>query len=315
VRTSTVIIAVVAVGANAACRGRDAAERAPGAARSAARIDPPAIAAGDARATLRALRAPQRVVAKLLGAHRLQASSRLRSQVPSAPEREVKLELDLRIDAHGRFAAVKNTHPQHGQEVVWDGKHLYPRLRWSKFVRRPAEPGEPAEIVDRMAGLLPAYVELLRRFTKLVPDGRVSYLGRDALRVALALEPSPPPPPALPPARAWRRTMAVSSLEGKAVIDARSGAPLAVELRASWRFSPPAAVPQRSGIPEKLDPSASGTMELRFEQRVSQIGAVAAIATPPAAEVIDNPRRIRLEIERQMLSGELPIGDDRGALP
>ncbi len=298
-----------------ACRGERAPEPAasePATASAGAKLDREALARGERRALLGALAMPHHYLAAQLGAHQLRCRSLLKSQVGSAAPQEVRQEVELRMDARGRYAAFKHTHPQHGQEVIWTGEHLYPRLRHGKFLKRPARPEEPAAIADRIAGLLPAYVGLLRRFLRVELKGTSTVAGRSALKLALGLEPNPPPPPrSASPARAWRQTIAVSSLSGVALLDKESGAPLSVELSARFRFSPPAGGAAPSGIPKAIDRNATGTMELSFEQRVSELGAVKAIAPPPEAETIDNPRRVRLELERQMLTGELPIGDER----
>jgi hypothetical protein len=275
-----------------------------------ASLDREALARGEARALLGALAMPHHYLAARLGAHRLHCRSTLATTVGSQT-REVRQEVELRVDGKGRYAALKHTHPQFGQEVIWTGEHLYPRLRHGKFLKRQARAGEPAAIADRIAGLLPAYVGLLRRFMRVELKGTSSVGGRAALKLALGLDPSPRPPPrSAAPARAWRQTISVSALSGVALLDRESGAPLSVDLRARWSFNPPKGGATASGIPAAVDRDATGTMELSFEQRVNELGAVKAIAPPPEAETIDNPRRVRLELERQMLSGELPLSDE-----
>lgn len=276
----------------------------------AASLDREALARGEVRSLLGALAMPHHYLAARLGAHRLRCRATLATKVGSQTQ-EVRQEVELRVDAKGRYAALKHTHPQFGQEVIWTGEHLYPRLRHGKFLRRKARAGEPAAIADRIAGLLPAYVGLLRRFLRIELKGTSSVGGRSVLKLSLGLDPSPRPPPrSAAPARAWRQTISVSSLSGVALLDRESGAPLSVDLRARWSFNPPKGGATASGIPAAIDRDASGTMELSFEQRVSELGAVKAIAPPPEAETIDNPRRVRLELERQMLSGELPLPDE-----
>jgi len=314
----------------AGCKGKPLPANLPGSARHQPTLDLSQLGK-DPATTLRALRMPERSLAARLGAHRLTCSSRLTTELTGSAPQEVKQELSLRIDAAGHFAVQKTTHPQYGQEVSWPGGWIYPRLRFSKFVKRRARPEEPAQIVDRLGGLLPAYVGLLRRFLEVVPEGTHSLDGRQVIRVRLGLAADPASPrvgESSAPARGWRRSLVAKSIEGRADLDAQTGAPLAVELRASWSFHPPApsATPPASGIPTEVDQNTVGSMRLEFKQRVSQIGRVASIAAPPASETIDNPRRARLEIERQMLTGETALpetgaastgapakGDERGA--
>jgi hypothetical protein len=266
------------------------------------------------RATLRALRMPPQQVARSLGAHRQTATSRLTTRLPGSAPQDVQQQISVRVDGKGQFAAHKHTSPQYGHEVIWTGGLLYPRLRYNKFLRRPAEPGEPGRLLDRLAGLLPAYVGLLRRFVAIAPAGRASVLGREAVRVKLSLAPDPPPPRVeRSPARMWRRTLLCNVLEGEALLDARTGAPLQVELTARWKFNAPGpgAVPA-SGIPQKVDPTLLGETDLRFSLRVSDLGRGAEIKPPPEAETTDSPRLTRPELERQMIGGELPIEDGWG---
>jgi hypothetical protein len=308
-------VAFLSLGLLAGCHERGAGvsgEPEPAARVASATLDREALARGETRTLLGALAMPHHYLATRLGSHRIQCSSTLSTTVPGQPPREVRQEVELRMDREGRFAATKNTHPQHGQEVIWTGDALYPRLRHGKFLRRPARAGEPRAIADRFAGLLPAYVGLLRRFLRVSLKGPTSVAGRSALKLELGLATSPPPPPRNPaPARAWRQSIVVSSLAGVALLDRESGAPLSVDLRARWSFHPPAGGPTPSGIPSAIDRNSTGTMELVYRQRVSTIGAIKEIAPPPAADTIDNPRRIRLELERQMLVGELPIDDEK----
>jgi hypothetical protein len=263
---------------------------------------------------------PYHRVAEGLGAHRMVCTTTLVTRLPSLPSREVKQEIQLAMNAQGHFRAAKNTDPQYGSEVVFAGDWLYPRLRYGKFLRRRARPGEPLQIVDRLASVVPAYVGLLRPFMDIVPQGKEMRSGREAVRVKLVLSRAARrtrPPSG--PAQQWRRTVVAKSLEGMVVLDAKSGAPLQVELRASWSFHPPAPGPlPATGIPASIDNSTVGTMELTLATRVSDVGNAVSIARPPEAETVDNPRLIRPEIERQLLTGELPLADhetDESAQP
>jgi hypothetical protein len=278
-------------------------------------IDLAAIERGERQATLRALRMPHRYLAARLGAHRVRCTSTLTTQAQAAEAQRVEQEVTMRVDADGHYTVTKNTHPQFGQEVIWTGSWLYPRLRYSKFIRRPARPDEPREIADRIYGLLPAYVRLLGPFISFEARA-VRHLGRSAVRAELKLMAEPAGEPAARgAARRWRQTIVVKSIAGTALLDAKTGVPLSVDLRARWTFSPPAGPIPATGIPTKIDRDAVGTMDLAFSQRITDIGAVAKVAAPPEAETIANPRRIRLEIERQMLTGELPIGEPLRSTP
>ncbi len=221
--------------------------------------------------------------------------------------------MTLRINKEGHFEGTKKTHPQYGQEVIWTGDWLYTRLRYSKYTRRKPTPQEPPQIADRLVGLLPAYARLLRRFLSVKETGgktgKETLLDREVIRVSLQLAPQPrqqKPPRAA--ARTWRQTIAVTTLTGTALLDAKTRVPLSVDLKARWTFHPPqGSPPANTGIPTKINTAAEGTMDLQFTQAITEIGKSVPIMPPPTEQVLEDPNRIRLEIERQMLTEELPV--------
>jgi len=269
----------------------------------------------DRASTLRALALPHAYLAARLGAHRVKASSLLVTRLPGAREQRVEQTFEMRTDARGNYAASKHTDPQYGNEVVWTGGRLYARLRYSKFVKRAARPGEPRATAERLYGYLPAYVGLLGRFIAVEAAGQASYQGRSAVKVRLKLDPGPAPPRTdRSPGRGWRRTMVAKSIKGEALLDARSGSPLSVKLAATWTFNPPRGDLPRSGIPTAINRQAAGTMSLTFSQQLDALGQVPPIP-PPAGEEIVAVERRRLEIERQMLLGERPLPGRVGSRP
>lgn len=257
---------------------------------------------------LAALSSSPAAVALRLGAHRVTCKTTLQTRVAGTAPREVVQQMVLSVDKKGRFSAVKDIGVQHGQEVIWAGDWLYPRARHGKFLRRRPRVGEPKKIFNRMAGHLPATVKLLAPSLILQSRGETTHEQRRVLRVSMTLAPNPKKAPGdTSLSRRWRQTIKVKSLNGMVLLDARTRVPLSVDLTAAWTFTPPAAgKTPPSGIPRKLDPGATGTMKLNLSQRVTLIGKVEPIQPPPAAEVMD-PRRVRLERERQMFSGEIPI--------
>jgi len=263
----------------------------------------------DRATTLAALRMPHHHVAKELGAHVVTCRSTLSTSVPSHPTRKVEEEVTLRADGAGHFAALKHTDPQHGEEVIWTGGWLYSRLRYSVFTRRrPRSTREPTVIADRMYGLLPAYVEILSRFIAVKRVGQGRHGGREGIKVQLSLAQTPGPPPIQrAPARRWRRYVTARAIKGSAILDAKTGAPLSVKLKASWSFHPPKAGESASGIPQAVDRAVVGKTDLIFEQSITEVGKKIAIDPPDPKEVKRSLRRVRLELERQMLTGERPV--------
>jgi hypothetical protein len=259
--------------------------------------------------TLRALAAPHAQLAGKLGANKVTASSVLITRLPRGTERKVAQSLTLRMDDKGNFAAVKNTDPQYGNELIWTGGWLYARLRHSKFVKRRARAGEPRMLAERMYGYLPGYLGLLGRFIDVEAAGEARHLGRAAVKVRLKLDRSPAPlRGARGRSRRWRRTVIAKAIKGEALFDARTGAVLAARLAASWTFNPPKGTRlPRSGIPTAIDGSTVGTMSLTYRQGVEALGGKVPAIGPPPDEEVAEIRRHRLEIERQMLTGERPI--------
>jgi hypothetical protein len=277
----------------------------------------PAALGRERGATLAALERPYRQVARALGAHQLTCKATLGSRV-GARKQELRQKLVLRLDAAGGFAATKNIGRQQGQQLIWTGGWLYPRLRYSRFTRRHPRPGEVPAALDRMAGYLPAYVRLLEPFLSISPAGKERYQGRGGRKVKLGLNRAGAreAPAASGAADRWRRTVVARAISGSALLDTRTGAPLRVELKARWSFVPPPAGPlPRSGIPGQLSAGASGTMELSYSQQVTRLGSVPTIKPPPADETLNDVRRRRLDLERQIFTGEIPMPGDWRKVP
>jgi hypothetical protein len=265
------------------------------------------------RITLLALTAKQHEINARLGAHQVTCETLLSTVLEGNLTSRVEQKVVLRVDRRGQYRAEKTTHPQYGQEVIWTGGWLYPRLRYSSFIRRRPRPGEPEEIVDRLVGMLPAYLRLLGRFLTLKPDGREQYEGRPTVRIVLSLNDQPAAPPSrFPRAQQWRASMSVKTLTGRVLLDAKTGAPLQVSLNARWSFHPPSstALPA-TGIPTQIEAKRAGTTELIFRQKATALGQIPLILAPAPEEVTD-PRRLRLELERQVLTGELPLSELQG---
>jgi hypothetical protein len=303
--------------------GLDACKKSP----APIRTEPRSVASGyelkldalgeDRLAALRALRMPHHAIATRLGAHVVKSKSTLVTELKGSPSKRLDQEVTLRMNGKGEFAALKTTTAPYGAEVIWTQDWLYPRLRTSKFLKRRARGAEPVEIADRMYGLLPAYIRLLSRFIDIESAGKTQLMGREVIRVKLKLK-AEIAPPAQPTglARQWRQSVSAKSIEGQSLLDVKTGAPLSMDLRARWSFNPPATQsPATTGIPGTIQRNALGTMELTYSQRITDIGKSARIDPPPEGDTIDNPRRIRLEIERQMLTGELPIAESTRSEP
>jgi len=275
----------------------------------------PAVKAGKEKPG-RALMLPGRELARLKGGARLELESTATSAVKGYPPRKVEQKLRLDLDADGGFHARKDTHEQLGQEVIHAGGWLHARLRHSKFTRRKPAEGEAGRVLDRMASHLPGYLELLGPYLKLEGAGDATHEGRPAQKVTLSLRPDPSPAAraalARGPARKWRMEAVVTKLQGTALLDAETRVPLAVKLGATLTFKAPRPSKQvpASGLPAVMSDKLQGEMTIALEQKVTRVGKVALIKPPPADQTITDVRRRRLELERQMLTGEVAVPDD-----
>ncbi|MCA9670630.1 MAG: hypothetical protein KC503_33770 [Myxococcales bacterium] len=263
----------------------------------------------DADHTLDALTQGYARLRAALGAHELSMTSTLSASLDKKQTRTVKQTVRIHADNKGNFAASKNTHRQYGFEVRWVEGWLYVGRRYNRMVkRRPQRRDEPRRLVERIYGLLPAYLDLLEPFVAVKRLGSRDHLGRRVVEVALSLaaKPRPPGEPDRAPARKWRRKISVEKLEGRALIDGSSGVPLRVDLQAVWTFVPPKSGSRAyaSGIPDAFG-SGLGRMTLVFAQHIDKLGSgVALVDPPPATRVARDIRRLRLEAERQIAVGE-----------
>lgn len=258
-----------------------------------------------------ALFTPGHTLAARLGPHRLTCKATTSSSVPGYPARKVVQEMAWTVDRDGNFHARKNTHEQYGQEVILAGGWLHSRLRHSKYVRRKPREREAARILDRMASYLPDYADLLARFLKLEQGGAGKLGSRAGTKIKLSLRDKPAPVgDEVPgPARRWRSSAEVTALSGEVLMDGETGVPLSVDLKARLTFQAPRpgkAAPA-NGIPAVLSDKLTGTMTLALSQRVDRLGEVGPIKAPPEEETVTDVRRRRLELERQILSGERPL--------
>ena len=259
----------------------------------------------DRSATVAALRSSQAALASALGAYAVESKSKLTASVPSVVKKQSNVVLSFRRDKAGQYHGVKNTSKHYGLEVIWRDGWLYRRLRHSRFTRRRLGNKASAVYADRIYGSLPAYVALLGPFLSTSAGAPAKHLGRDAIKVSLSKAKTPRPPTRVADhvARKWRRKIDVRTLVGHALFDKKTGVPLVVKLDATWTFVPPKGMPA-SGIPTEFSAAGVGKMTLSFQQRVTTIGAIAAIVRPKKGDLVLDARRLRLEIERQIVVGE-----------
>lgn len=262
--------------------------------------------------SLALLRRPHSAWSKALGAHRLTLEATTHAAVKGYPRQKVHQKLTLVVDGKGGVALTKTLGDQQGFELVLAGGTLYTRLRYSTFLRRKPARAEVARLLDRLSDPLAATLELVGSRATLTPGEETTVAGRPARRYTLGLGEQAAAPSESSPSRRWRTAVEVTALSGGVTVDRATGAPLAATLSATWRFVPPKAKPlPKNGIPAQLDPDQRGEGGVTLTLALSELGAVKQpVTAPPEDQVLTSLRRRRLELERQMLTGELPIPAD-----
>jgi hypothetical protein len=230
---------------------------------------------------VRALGMPGRELDRRLGAHRMTASSTVTVQAPGRAADQLEDSYRLDSDGAGALHLVRDSSRASGLEAVVVGGEAFVRPRYGRFVRRRPEGDELDRMRALVEGVGAGYLGLVERWLTVSDAGRGEVAGRAALRLKLGRASAPAPAAAeSQPARRWRDTIQVRSLEGELALDAASGAPLSIDVRLEYGF-------ERDGQPIAV------TLAYRQET-----GAAEAIRAPVDAAVA---RRSRPMLDRQAL--------------
>lgn len=231
----------------------------------------------------KALALPSEEVQARLGAHRLEAVTKL---VLGSGDSADTLDESFRLDVDGKGGShlVRESSHGYGIEAIAAGRAYYVKPRYGRFVRRAPEGDEVARARDEVQGLGAAYLGLLGRFAARSSAGTVDYHGRSAVKVKLALAGSPGAFSDPDPAHAWRADVAVSALEGEAWVDEKTGAPLHVTLDAKYRSHRDAR---------------EVAVSMHYQSDVLELGAIEPIAAP--ADAAPPIARARPLLDRQAL--------------
>jgi hypothetical protein len=142
--------------------------------------------------------------------------------------------------------------------------------------RAPAEPDEPARLLDETFASFGAHFDVVASAAAVSDAGATTVAGRPAHKITLALGPARPRAESTPE-RAWRQGVTVQALTGEVSLDDATGLPLAGQLSAKVTFV-------REGH--------SYEMALEATHAVKDIGGAIAIA-PPAATDSSRPPGVR----------------------
>lgn len=245
-------------------------------------------AAKDPAALGRALSRPHRSVSAALGPHAARLATRNTVLENGKPVSVLDDQTAIELGERGAFHAVYTNSADYGREAIFAGGKLYLRPRYQRWHERdPESPDEPIALRDRYFEAIAAIWDLLAPGAELVDRGTAEVGGRAGRKIELRRAPSPAAPPREPLAqRRWREQRTLDELSGEVVLDVETGVPLAVKLAGTIGF-------QRDG--------RRFSMKVGLDAAITGIGAAAAIAAPPKAEVVATPERAREVDDRDFL--------------
>lgn len=229
---------------------------------------------------------------------------------------------EVRQLASGPFRALLELDPgtwpgaESGREVIFVDGMTYAHGRYAPFRQRPTDRGRDARrFRDESFRLGADLARLVGPGLRAVPVGETQVLGRTARRFALSLAreaAAPAPPPSQLPAAGYdeetRRRLdlledrVVLVLEGELVLDAETGVPLQVKMKAL--------------LGEKADPKVRA--ELDLDAHLSGWGAVVGAVAAPRNALPDErkPRGVARALDqaglRQRAEGKAEEPEEEG---
>jgi hypothetical protein len=255
----------------------------------AAKEQAPAIdvarAASDPDALGAAIAAPEHRITDALGPHVLASKSSVVVSDGGAVVESLIDEVAL-DDGGAAFHGTENNSADYGREVIATAGQVYLRPRYARWHARKPEDGELARLRDDLGGALAADYDLLAPAVAVADRGEAQAAGRPARRIVLSKASITRARTQTLTQRKWREAAEVLAVSGEVLLDAKTGAPLHAHVEGEVAFA-------RDGH--------RYTMKLSIDHDVSAIGAVAAIAPPPADDTVATPERLREVDERDLL--------------
>ncbi|HET9623186.1 MAG TPA: hypothetical protein VFP84_17555 [Kofleriaceae bacterium] len=247
-----------------------------------------AAAAKDPAELSRALARPYRAVLAALGPHAVAINSTITVEEAGKPISDLSDHTQIENGDAGAYHAVYTNSADYGRETTFVASTLYLRPRYQRWhARAPESADEPAALRDQYFDAIAATWDLLAPGAELVDRGAANVAGRAGRKIELKRSASPSKPAAEPLAqRKWRESRTVEAVSGEIVLDAATGAPLAVTLTGIVGFA-------RDGH--------RYTMKLSLDSAVSGIGSSVAITAPAETEVVATPERLREVDDRDYL--------------
>jgi hypothetical protein len=233
---------------------------------------------------------PGREVDKRLGAHRFEATSKMKIEPPGKPAETLEEAWRLDTDANSDFHALKGNDHGYGFEATVSGGDLYVRPRYGKFVKRKPEGDEVDRLRAAIDGVAGDYVKLLERWLQVREDGKTTVAGRPAVKLKLSASASPAPVTVETDAsRKWRETVNVRYVDGDVLIDEKTGAVVGMRLETSYTFD------------RDVDGKQTGPFAVTLDYKQSA-GAPEPVQAP--ADAVAAPHRTRPMLDRaELLDG------------
>jgi hypothetical protein len=227
----------------------------------------------------------------------------------AAPADTVTTTTDVWLDRKGNYRVRESNDRDGGREVVLYGRELAVALRYGKMIRRAAEEPEPTRLLEEALGAPGAAWEVVagaavveRAAVQLSGGAKATpYLiglapGAAAARARGALDSDGR---GFTGMRAWRRTLSVSALDGRVLVDDATGAVMQVDFKAAFTM-------KQEG-PGGRDRDGDGGRILRGELEVhtalSEVASAPPIERPPAEDLALRQRTVP---EQRELVGGLP---------
>jgi hypothetical protein len=186
---------------------------------------------------VRALQLSGRALDGKLGAHRMDATESLKLELGDRQTAELEETFAVQADGRGGVHLVHDNSRGNGFEAVALGNDVYVKPRYGKFVKRKVEADEVERLRATAETAAASDLRLVLRFVQAREAGTATIAGHPGIKVSLSARSSPDAAAAEPdPARKWRQTVNVRYIDGDAVLDAKTGAPLTVRLEAQYTF-------------------------------------------------------------------------------
>lgn len=271
--------------------------RSPAAEQGAVKGVSPALHARSEAARLAALHMDHPAARRLLGGHRYKALHRVRVTLGGQPDRSFEDRYELRCAGKGDCYGRQDNSLEYGVEFYRIGEQTYFRHRYQRFLRFSEEPAEARRRVARIWSAGAAIIELLEGHLKTTPAGEVTVAGRAASRYKLSRGSGAAR--IYGGRRAWRGRLKALKVEGEAVLDKATGAPLSLRVR--YAVSAP-----KDG--------RTVTISGEFDGAVSQVGKPQVIK-PPTDFAVARTRPRETQELRLLGSHRLNPGWFRGGGP